>query len=854
MPRSQGTSRKGKPGKYDRASGMGRSLQKKNHPHGTATSSAAYKPRSNGKSQSGDGGMAHQPGLLMNRHDVADAEQLHQHPRSVLELHDLDDFLQQADLAEREFTSEREGLVVLDASSRAYKGSAPPTVQWADQSKSNGDVSAFVFTELSVPRRPAWQSSTTKEELEAQERAAFLEWRRGVAYQEQRLMQYNSNNDTNNSATTTTIAATPFEKNLQVWRQLWRVLERSSCLLQLVDARNPLFYLSKDLRDYCQNDLHNGNNNNKNNNNGKPMMVLVNKSDYLTAKQRQMWHNYLVHIAGWDTVLFFSATLEQQKLDQAAKDERQRQQNEELFAATTTTLPPQQDLEAVDENDDDDDNDDGSDDDDDTEENQPDEDGQEQQSPVPLEPEDSCSYSQGSALESTDAAVETKNDDKDGGVPLLNREQLMEAMLDFARKHNCPPDHRFENRIQFGMVGFPNVGKSSVINVLVGTSKHTHNVVRVGVASQPGKTKHFQTLLLPDCPDMMLCDCPGLVFPSFVSNTADLIAAGVYPISQMRDHWPVVQLICQRIPRRVLNAQYGIQLPVPALHELRERGWPTTNNNSNSDDLVLPPPTAEELLYTYCIARSMLAAFSGVPDYPRAARIIIKDYADGKLLYCHAPPPPPLLLLSNNSNNYNLQTAAFYAETVTTALQQTKRLRDKLLKDQQQQQQQQAETIHRGKRGADQQQHDCGSQHPTAIGDSGDRGQGKERDDVVMDEALLALIGASAPTDSDWKVSTATATAGKKVHQKKSVTPRQKWGKKDRKNRNKDPYGCHSTPDAALFNHNNSSNNDTTSNNSRTTTASGGGVIVNAGKYSQSGYTRPASYPEVSAAAVEEAI
>jgi len=37
--------------------------------------------------------------------------------------------------------------------------------------------------------------------------------------------------------------ATPFEKNLEVWRQLWRVLERSDMLVQIVDARNPMLYL-----------------------------------------------------------------------------------------------------------------------------------------------------------------------------------------------------------------------------------------------------------------------------------------------------------------------------------------------------------------------------------------------------------------------------------------------------------------------------------------------------------------------------------------------------------------------------------------------------------------------------------
>jgi len=55
-------------------------------------------------------------------------------------------------------------------------------------------------------------------------------------------------------------------------------------------------------------------------------------------------------------------------------------------------------------------------------------------------------------------------------------------------------------------------------------------------------------------------------------------------------------------------------------------------------DNTIPPPTAEEFLTTYCIARSMLAASSGVPDFQRASRIVIKEYAAGKLLYCHAPP------------------------------------------------------------------------------------------------------------------------------------------------------------------------------------------------------------------------
>lgn len=70
------------------------------------------------------------------------------------------------------------------------------------------------------------------------------------------------------------------------------------------------------------------------------------------------------------------------------------------------------------------------------------------------------------------------------------------------------------NLVTIGMVGYPNVGKSSVINVLCKKKL-------VGVAAQPGKTKHFQTLFIEN--DLLLCDCPGLVFPNFTSNRSEMV-------------------------------------------------------------------------------------------------------------------------------------------------------------------------------------------------------------------------------------------------------------------------------------------------------------------------------------------
>jgi large subunit GTPase 1 len=54
--------------------------------------------------------------------------------------------------------------------------------------------------------------------------------------------------------------------------------------------------------------------------------------------------------------------------------------------------------------------------------------------------------------------------------------------------------------VQIGLVGYPNVGKSSTINALFGAKK-------TAVAPTPGKTKHFQTLIVS--PSLCLCDCPG---------------------------------------------------------------------------------------------------------------------------------------------------------------------------------------------------------------------------------------------------------------------------------------------------------------------------------------------------------
>lgn len=102
-----------------------------------------------------------------------------------------------------------------------------------------------------------------------------------------------------------------------------------------------------------------------------------------------------------------------------------------------------------------------------------------------------------------------------------------------------------------GLVGYPNVGKSSTINSLLGEKK-------VSVSSTPGKTKHFQTINLSD--QITLCDCPGLVFPQFATTKADLVCDGVLPIDQLREYTGPVTLVVRRIPKEALEGTYGLNI------------------------------------------------------------------------------------------------------------------------------------------------------------------------------------------------------------------------------------------------------------------------------------------------------
>lgn len=104
---------------------------------------------------------------------------------------------------------------------------------------------------------------------------------------------------------------------------------------------------------------------------------------------------------------------------------------------------------------------------------------------------------------------------------------------------------------------------------------------------------------------------------------------------QMRNVMPPMALIARRIPRHILEITYTIKLPV----------LPGDARDTAGNAMLSP----QQLLESYCQARGLFRARAlGESDMPRAARQILKDFTDGRLLFCH----PPADLAPEVGNSY----------------------------------------------------------------------------------------------------------------------------------------------------------------------------------------------------------
>lgn len=152
-------------------------------------------------------------------------------------------------------------------------------------------------------------------------------------------------------------------------------------------------------------------------------------------------------------------------------------------------------------------------------------------------------------------------------------------------------------RGQVGIIGYPNTGKSSLINVLAGGS-------RASTSSQAGHTKGIQKIRFSS--DIILLDTPGVIDEHDVTSATTAANRKYAEINVERyDKVPHPDLVVQRLMEetpKIFDEFYGV----------------------NSDGDV-------EILLETLGKKWKLLKKGGEIDLDRTARRIVKDWQEGKI-------------------------------------------------------------------------------------------------------------------------------------------------------------------------------------------------------------------------------
>ncbi|KAI3449878.1 hypothetical protein Pfo_006543 [Paulownia fortunei] len=176
----------------------------------------------------------------------------------------------------------------------------------------------------------------------------------------------------------------------------------------------------------------------------------------------------------------------------------------------------------------------------------------------------------------------------------LGAETLINLLKNYSRSHEI------KKSITVGVIGLPNVGKSSLINSL----KRSH-VVNVGAT--PGLTRSMQEVQLDK--NVRLLDCPGVVMLKSAENDSSVALRNCKRIEKLDDPVGPVKEILKLCPDRVLVTLYKIP----------------------SFDSV------DDFLQKVATVRGKLKK-GGIVDVDAAARIVLHDWNEGKIPYYTMPP------------------------------------------------------------------------------------------------------------------------------------------------------------------------------------------------------------------------
>ncbi|XP_078539455.1 nucleolar GTP-binding protein 2 [Lissotriton helveticus] len=159
--------------------------------------------------------------------------------------------------------------------------------------------------------------------------------------------------------------------------------------------------------------------------------------------------------------------------------------------------------------------------------------------------------------------------------------------------------HTDKKQISVGFIGYPNVGKSSVINTL--RSKKVCNV-----APLAGETKVWQYITLMR--RIFLIDCPGVVYPSGDSET-DIVLKGVVQVEKIKCPEDHISAVLERAKTEYISKTYRID------------SW----------------QSPEDFLEKLAMRMGKLLK-GGEPDLPTVSKMVLNDWQRGRIPFFVKPP------------------------------------------------------------------------------------------------------------------------------------------------------------------------------------------------------------------------
>ncbi|KAE8449312.1 GTPase required for pre-60S ribosomal subunit nuclear export and maturation [Mollisiaceae sp. DMI_Dod_QoI] len=160
--------------------------------------------------------------------------------------------------------------------------------------------------------------------------------------------------------------------------------------------------------------------------------------------------------------------------------------------------------------------------------------------------------------------------------------------------------HSDRKQISVGFIGYPNTGKSSIINTLRKKKVCT-------VAPIPGETKVWQYITLMK--RIYLIDCPGVVPPSSTDTPQDILLRGVVRVENVENPEQYIPAVLAKTKPQHMERTYQI------------KGYTT-----HIEFLELLARKGGRLLH------------GGEPDVDGVAKMVLNDFLRGKIPWFTAPP------------------------------------------------------------------------------------------------------------------------------------------------------------------------------------------------------------------------